>query len=294
MKYLFGSFILVILLSACTRPVAKFTYNLSGEVIPSSVIIDNSSTDAEEYIWSIDGIEQSKDFEPTLEFFNSGRHEIMLEAKNGKKSNSTKQEIILKAPELCLIKLETSQGDMIIQLFDDTPLHRDNFLKLANERFYEGTLFHRVIRGFMIQGGDPNSKDPTSSAMGSGGPGYTIPAEFVDGLYHVKGYLAAARQGDGVNPERKSSGSQFYIVQGKDVDRGTLEMMASRSGLEYNDEVISEYEKLGGTPFLDGQYTVFGKVIKGLEVVDAIADTPTDPRDRPKEDVKILKVIPIQ
>jgi peptidyl-prolyl cis-trans isomerase B (cyclophilin B) len=294
MKYLIGTLLVGLLLSSCSRPVAMFTYDLSGEVIPSSIEVVNESTNAEEYTWFVDGKAQSTDFEPQMVFYNSGRHEIMLEAKNGKKSNTLKQEIILKAPEVCLVQIETSEGNMTVQLFDETPLHRDNFLKLANEGFYNGTLFHRVIKGFMIQGGDPLSKDSTSNAMGTGGPGYTIPAEFVEGLYHVKGYLAAARQGDGVNPEKKSSGSQFYIVQGKEVDRGTLEMMSSRSGAKYSDDVIEEYEAVGGTPFLDTQYTVFGKVVAGLDVIDEIADMPTDQRDRPRDDIKILKVTPIQ
>jgi len=294
LKSLLAPIFAILLLSSCARPIADFTYEMSRDILPVDVSTSNLSTNGTEFCWYIDGEKASEEVEPELMFYNSGRHQITLEAKKGKKSSKTTKEIILKAPDVCLVQIKTSKGDMTVQLFDETPLHRDNFLKLANEQFYEGTLFHRVINGFMVQGGDPLSKDPSSKGVGTGGPGYTIPAEFVDGLYHVKGYLAAARQGDNVNPEKKSSGSQFYIVHGKDVDAGSLEMMSQRSGAKYSDKNIQEYEKLGGAPFLDTQYTVFGKVVSGLEVIDAIARSKTDARDRPEEDIKILQVIPIQ
>ncbi len=284
----------LVTLASCAKPIADFSYNMEKDVLPVNLNTNNLSTNAEQYCWYIDGNKASEEAEPNLEFYNSGRHQITLEASKGKKSTQTTKEIILKAPEVCLVQIKTSKGDITVQLFDQTPLHRDNFLKLANENFYEGTLFHRVINSFMIQGGDPLSKDPTNKALGTGGPGYTIPAEFVDGLYHVKGYLAAARQGDNVNPQKKSSGSQFYIVHGKDVNVESLEIMAQSSGAKYSDQNKEEYQKLGGTPFLDTQYTVFGKVVSGLEVIDQIAVAKTDNRDRPLDDIKILKVIPIQ
>jgi len=290
----FTLFISILLLTSCARPIADFSVDMQQDVLPIDLATTNLSTNGEEYCWYIDGEKVSEELEPSLEFYNSGRRQITLEAKKGKRSTKTTKEIILKAPDVCLIQLKTSKGDMTVQLFDETPLHRDNFLKLANENFYDGTLFHRVINGFMVQGGDPLSKDSSSKGVGTGGPGYTIPAEIVDGLYHIKGYLAAARQGDNVNPEKKSSGSQFYIVHGKDVNPESLEMMAQRSGAKYSDQNITEYKELGGTPFLDTQYTVFGKVVSGLEVIDKIASTKTDGRDRPTEDIQILKVIPIQ
>ena len=198
------------------------------------------------------------------------------------------------------VKISTQFGDMIILLYDDTPQHRDNFIKLAEEGFYNDLLFHRVINQFMIQGGDPNSRDAAPNArLGSGGPGYKVPAEFVDEHIHVKGALAAARQGDQVNPKRESSGSQFYVVHGKPVTEAQLvqmEAMRNRGKSEdqvfkYTPEQVERYKTVGGTPFLDGQYTVFGEVVSGMEVVDAIAAVKTAPGDRPVEDVKMTVTI---
>jgi len=176
--------------------------------------------------------------------------------------------------------IETQHGTMIIGLYDQTPGHRDNFSKLADDGFYDGTSFHRVIAGFMAQGGDPNSKDDDPMNDGVGGPGYTIPAEINPALFHKKGALAAARQGDQVNPERASSGSQFYVVHGQVTPRATLaqmesQMQAQDSTFTFSEEAMVAYETVGGTPFLDGQYTVFGEVVEGLDVLDAIATTPT-------------------
>lgn len=175
---------------------------------------------------------------------------------------------------------------MKIALYDSTPLHKENFLKLAKEGYYDGTLFHRVIQGFMVQGGDPDSKGaPPNKPLGGGGPGYTIDAEI--GAYHFKGAVAAARRGGPGNPEKKSSGSQFYIVQGKAVTEGQLNSLAQMKGITYSAEDVAKYEKLGGAPFLDADYTVFGEVIEGLDVIDKIAAVKTIPGDRPVEDVSM-------
>jgi peptidyl-prolyl cis-trans isomerase B (cyclophilin B) len=198
------------------------------------------------------------------------------------------------------VKITTSLGDMTVLLYDDTPLHRDNFVKLVNEGYYDGLLWHRVIQGFMIQGGDPNSKGAAPGArLGSGGPGYTIDAEIQDHLCHKKGALSAARQGDAVNPEKKSSGSQFYVVQGKPTPAATLLQNEKRKNArrapdnqyKYSDRAIADYEAMGGTPFLDDDYTVFGEVIEGLDVLDAIAAVQTAPGDRPVEDVTMFMEI---
>ena len=184
--------------------------------------------------------------------------------------------------------IETEYGTMEAVLYNETPLHRDNFIKLAKEGFYNDLLFHRVIEGFMIQGGDPNSKDASAGQpLGSGGPGYRVDAEI--GQPHYKGTLAAARTGAG-NPEKKSSGSQFYIVQGKPMKMDQIESVAYRKGLDYDAETIKIFKTQGGTPFLDQEYTVFGRVVKGLEVIDNIAGVATDGRDRPLKDVKIISV----
>ncbi|HFB99948.1 MAG TPA: peptidylprolyl isomerase, partial [Phaeodactylibacter sp.] len=180
--------------------------------------------------------------------------------------------------------VETDMGKMKIKLFDSTPKHRDNFMKLAQDGFYNGLLFHRVINGFMIQGGDPQSRNAEANArLGMGGPGYLIPAEI--GAYHFKGALSAARMGGGGNPEKKSSGSQFYIVQGKPVTDAELDGVERSQGIKYTPAERALYKEIGGTPMLDNQYTVFGEVVEGLDVIDKIAATPTAPGDRPLEDV---------
>ena len=175
---------------------------------------------------------------------------------------------------------------MTILLYDDTPGHRDNMIKLIKEGFYNDQLFHRVIKDFMIQGGDPHSVDAEKGQrLGTGGPGYTIPAEFSSSRFHKKGALAAARMGDQVNPEKESSGSQFYIVQGRVFSREMLRQLESHRDKPFTEDAIDAYTTLGGTPHLDGSYTVFGEVVEGLEVVDIVASLPTDSNDRPIDDV---------
>ena len=241
------------------------------------------------------------------------------------------------------VRIKTSMGDIVVRLYDDTPKHRDNFVKLAKEGYFDGTLFHRVIRDFMIQGGDPDSKGaPAGKNLGTGGPDYTIPAEFVfPKLYHKRGALSAARTGDEVNPNRESSGSQFYIVWGKTYKPAELKQMErqlamqqeqavfnqlvadnkakimelrrnrDRAGLQelqddliastkaicaekglpkFTDEQVESYTTVGGTPFLDNQYTVFGEVEEGLEIVGKIQEVETGRNDRPKDDVVMLSV----
>jgi peptidyl-prolyl cis-trans isomerase B (cyclophilin B) len=185
-----------------------------------------------------------------------------------------------------LIKIQTIQGDMIVRLYNQTPGHRDNMIKLIKEGFYDDQLFHRVIKDFMIQGGDPHSvQAERGQQLGTGGPGYTIPAEFNDQLFHKKGALAAARTGDRGNPEKASSGSQFYIVQGRVFSTDMLKMMEKDRTQAFTAEAIEAYTTIGGTPHLDGSYTVFGEVVEGLEVIDRIAAMQTDSNDRPIEDV---------
>ena len=228
-------------------------------------------------------------------------------------------------------------GDIVVRLYDETPIHRDNFVKLVKEGYYDGTLFHRVIKGFMIQGGDPDSKGaPAGKMLGVGGPDYTLEAEIKDGLFHKRGALAAARQGDEVNPERRSSGSQFYIVWGQVYSEGQLRQFSKqlkmqkvqavfntlaaehrdeimqmrrnrdRAGLQelqdrlaaeaqqqahddagLNEEQQKIYSTLGGTPHLDGQYTVFGEVEDGLDVVEMIQSSATGRGDRPVDDIEM-------
>ena len=240
------------------------------------------------------------------------------------------------------VLIKTSEGDIKVRLYDETPQHRDNFLKLAKEGYFDGTLFHRVIKDFMIQGGDPDSKGaPKGKMLGTGGPDYTIPAEFVyPQLFHKRGALSAARLGDEVNPERESSGSQFYIVWGKTYKQNELKQMEKqmkqnqeittfndlvtyhkdkimemrrnrdRVGLQelqdclqkeakeicrqqpvgFTEEQFNTYTTIGGTPFLDREYTVFGEVESGLDIVEQIINVDTDSADRPKEDIAINNI----
>ncbi len=185
-----------------------------------------------------------------------------------------------------LIKIETTLGDMVIKLYNETPGHRNNMIKLIQEDFYMNQLFHRVIKDFMIQGGDPHSAGAEKGQrLGAGSPDYTVPAEFNEKLFHKKGVLAAAREGDHMNPEKASSSSQFYIVQGRVFSLEELDLMAQRGMININKEKTELYSTLGGTPHLDGSYTVFGEVLEGLEVLDRIAAVDTDTNDRPLEDV---------
>jgi peptidyl-prolyl cis-trans isomerase B (cyclophilin B) len=190
-------------------------------------------------------------------------------------------------PKHDFVRIKTNKGACIIMLYNQTPKHHDNFLKLAKEGFYNGTLFHRVIQEFMIQGGDPNSKTASpGQALGSGDLGYRVDAEFRDSLFHKKGALAAARDN---NPEKASSASQFYIVQGKKWSDATLDDIQQK---RMNGVIVPEahrkvYKELGGTPHLDQNYTVFGEVVQGIEMVDAIAAVEKGKSDRPKEDIKM-------
>ncbi|HEV7380981.1 MAG TPA: peptidylprolyl isomerase [Dyadobacter sp.] len=182
-----------------------------------------------------------------------------------------------------LITIKTDQGTMQVILFNETPKHKANFIKLAKDKFYDGLLFHRVIEGFMVQGGDPESRNAEPGKMlGKGDNGYKIPAEFNPKLYHQKGALAAARDN---NPAKESSGCQFYLVQGRKWNKADLAKQAARAARKISDEQKKVYETIGGAPHLDGSYTVFGQVIDGIEIIDKITSFPRDERDRPETNI---------
>ncbi len=293
--------------------------------------------------------------EEKVEVSNLSNQEGVVSEENITADENANYEMpVPSASGTTIIKMKTTLGDVKFMLYDDTPLHRDNFIKLVNEKFYDGILFHRVIKDFMIQAGDPNSKTAKAGQqLGDGGPGYTIPAEIMPGLYHKKGALSAARQGDQVNPKKESSGSQFYIVTGKVTPQSQLKSMSEQQNKQledqrvgaflqdpknvkymtkykelqtlyqtnvpenqekaekefevlmqeirplalkgfvpvtYSDEQLKIYESIGGAPFLDNNYTVFGEVIEGLDIVDKIGLVKTAPGDRPLEDVKIISM----
>jgi cyclophilin family peptidyl-prolyl cis-trans isomerase len=185
-----------------------------------------------------------------------------------------------------LVTIATPFGDMQLVLYDDTPLHKQNFIKLTRQHFYDSLLFHRVINGFMIQGGDPDSKKAVpGQLLGEGNVGYTIPAEFKENIFHKKGVIAAARDD---HPQKASSGCQFYIVQGKKfTDEAMFETAEKRSGHKIPENHKQVYRTLGGTPHLDMNYTVYGELVRGIEVLDKIAAQSTDANNRPKEDIRM-------
>jgi cyclophilin family peptidyl-prolyl cis-trans isomerase len=198
------------------------------------------------------------------------------------------------------VRVSTSQGEMTIRLYDETPQHRDNFIKLVESGFYNDLLFHRCIKGFMAQGGDPQSKGAApGQQLGMGGPGYTVPAEFNAELIHKKGALAAARQGDFVNPTKASSGSQFYIAQGVAMNDAQINQVEKyiqqkNPSFKYTEAQRELYKTIGGTAQLDMDYTVFGEVVSGLEILDKILAQPTGPGDRPVEDITMKMEIIVE
>ena len=210
---------------------------------------------------------------------------MILSACSTRVTNADKRKDVL---------LQTSMGNITVRLSDATPLHRDNFIKLVKGKYYDGILFHRVINRFMIQAGDPDSRNaPAGKPLGEGGPGYTVPAEFNPQLFHKKGVIAAAREGDDVNPKKASSGSQFYLTQGRVFTPAQLDTLEIKrlNGRKIPAAQRAVYTTLGGVPHLDQNYTVFGEIIKGIEVVDNIAAVPTSKeadKDRPLKDVKII------
>jgi cyclophilin family peptidyl-prolyl cis-trans isomerase len=187
-----------------------------------------------------------------------------------------------------IVEIKTEYGTIVMKLYDETPLHRDNFLKLTSDSFFNGTLFHRVIKNFVIQGGDPDSRNAKPDVeLGNGGPGYDIPAEFNPALYHKRGAVGAARESDSINPEKKSSGSQFYIAVGKVFTDVKLDSLEKKYNKKFTPQQREVYKTIGGTPHLDGRYTVFGEVTEGMDVVDKIAIVPTNKQDRPLKDLKM-------
>ncbi len=286
----FVFFLMGIILSSCSTPIASFQIAEKDRVAASSLTFNNKSAKAESYHWDFGDGNTSQEKEPTHRYRESGKFKVTLTAKKGEKKSTTETAFYVDAPEICLVIIETNFGEMVVELFNETPLHRDNFLKLAEEGYYNDLLFHRVIYGFMLQGGDPNSKGASlDKKIGSGEPNNKIPAEITPEHAHIKGALAAAR---GNNPEKASSGAQYYIVHGSPIDEEKLDYYEQTKGIDYSTKIREAYLKNGGAAQLDQEYTVFGQVLSGFEVIDKIAKQPTEPNDRPSENIW-MRVFPV-
>lgn len=269
--------------TACSKPVANFL--IEGDTqLANSLTFKNNSTNAESYTWKVNNkvISEEKDFQ--YNFYESGRHSVQLIAKKGSKSVSTESDVFIDPPSACMALLETNHGNMILSLNEETPLHLNNFVKMVNSGFYEGIIFHRVMDGFMIQGGD----DKLRQTKFKGRIPNVITPEINNSMYHTRGALAAARMPDNVNPDKNSSSTQFYIVDGRPVDEDKLKDTESSKLINYSDEQIQDYLTNGGAPQLDGEYTVFGFLVDGFEVLESISVVKTNERDKPLEDVIIL------
>lgn len=272
-------------------PKAHFEMDDYQNQVPVTINFKNLSTQALNYQWSFGNGDTSFVENPQTRYLQSGFHVISLKASKGNKQSVSSKRIFLKAPEKCLVDIETNYGIMTFELFNETPIHRDNFLQLVSEDYYEGIKFHRVIRGFVIQAGDEKTKSLGNSQMARSEK--TLDSEIDKDLYHTKGALAMARQPDQVNPKKKSSSTQFYIVHGSSVSANTLENYEIEKDKPYPNEIKKKYKNLGGSPQLDQEYTIFGHLIEGFEVLDKIANVSTDNSDKPLEDIKIIRVTEI-
>lgn len=291
-KTLFPGAAFALLLGAigCTpSPVADFEFSPPGSPAPVEIQFTNKSQNAERYEWDFGDGQTSAEQSPAHTYQTFGQVLVRLKAYQGEKISTDSAFIDIPEPPRRKALIETAFGNMTIELSNRTPQHRDNFIKLVEQGFYNDLLFHRVMANFMIQGGDPDSKTAKpGQLLGQGGPGYTVPAEFVPDLVHTKGAVAAARLPDQMNPEKASSGSQFYIVQGQPINEQILAQTEQMRRFQYSSEQRNLYLQAGfGSPFLDRDYTVFGHVVEGLDVIDKIAAVKGDASNRPMQDVKM-------
>jgi peptidyl-prolyl cis-trans isomerase B (cyclophilin B) len=272
-----------VFLFSCSSPEADFEASYAnGEENPTQLKFTNKSSNSDSYTWYFGDGSTSTVESPIHEFQAFGSVMVVLEAKKGPNVTRDTNYVNIPEPPRKQALIETPMGNMVVELFNTTPLHRDNFLKLVSSGFYDGLLFHRVMDNFMVQGGDPDSRDAVpGQQLGLGDPGYTITPEIRE--LHYKGALAAARK----PTEMPSSGSQFYIVEGKKYSSIELANVGSQYGNTYNEAHKKKYAEVGGTPFLDNQYTVFGQVIKGIEVLDVLSTVEVDQANRPLEDIKM-------
>lgn len=286
-KYIF--LIFGLWLTSCSKPIADFVIISENASVPSELKLENNSEGADAFIWKINGEVVSDSVDYSQNIYESGRYTIELIAQKGSQKKSNQKEIVFSAPQECLVLMKTSVGDLLLELSELTPNHRDNFLKLVESSYYDGIIFHRVIDGFMIQAGDNSLRKSGDVPFSS----QKIDKEFRQELIHKKGALAAARMPDNINPNKQSSPTQFYIVKGTAQSESSVRNYEAGKLNDYSNEQIQAYLDYGGAPQLDGEYTIFGQLIDGFDVLDKISATNTDNRDKPIEDIIILKVISI-
>lgn len=254
---------------------------LYDSIAPTMLSVRMDKVPKSHYEWWLNDQMIAEDSSPDFFIQSSGRYNLKLIVGEGTRRDSLEKEFFIYAPSKCRFIMQTSAGNMVLELYEETPQHLQNFIDLITKGYYNEVIFHRVIQGFMIQAGEPAGLRLKKAL---------IKAEIDSRFSHVKGALAAARTADQVNPEKKSSATQFYIVHGRSVSEEDLLNYASEKLIDYTEEQLDAYMKYGGAPQLDMQYTVFGRLIQGFDVLDKIAASPTDSTDRPLEDVKILDI----
>jgi len=265
--------------------MAAFDHGQGAYKVPATLTFTNQSTKATSFSWSINGEEVSTDDNLVYEVLESGRYDITLVASDGGKTTSKSKTIYVAPPDNCTVLLETDSGNIILELLEETSAHLTNFTELVDSGFYDGLIFHRVIDDFMIQGGGNEYR--TKGKKFADPP--TVREEINTDFPHYRGALAAARMPDNINPDKASSGSQFYIVDGRKLDAKAMEKFQASKLFSYTEEQIQRYTAVGGAPQLDGEYTVFGYMLSGYEVLDRIAESITDSYDKPVQDITILR-----
>lgn len=280
--YLFG--LIALTLASCAKPLSKFDIVADEFTAPATISFENKSSNSKEYNWNFGDGKSSKEQSPEHHFLKSGRYTISLSSKKGTNESTYQKEIIISAPSTCQVFVSTSLGNMVLELSDKTPKHRDNFLSLVESGYYNGVLFHRVIDGFIIQAGEQNPNNKRVSQT------KTIVAEINDHMRHYAGTLSASRMPDNINPEKESSATQFYVVDKNTVSESKLESLEKKNSILYTEAQKEEYLKMGGAPQLDENYTVFGKLLSGFDTLKKISSVKTAAGDRPVDPVTIIQM----
>ena len=273
-------------LTNCSKPIADFIINAEAEEAPALIKFKNTSKGAQSYVWKMDNTIISENESLEHLFLSSGRYDVELTANNNSKSAKQTKTLFIEAPQECRVYMKTTLGEMTFVLNELAPIHRDNFIDLVEKEYYIGLSFHRVINGFMAQGGDKKSRKERVLVETS----EEITQEINTELIHRKGALAGARMPDEINPERASSGTQFYIVDGKTLNEYDIKAFADKNLVDYNKEQIALYLKHGGAPQLDGAYTIFGQLINGFDTLDKITKVEIGDQDKPLEAIRILEL----